>query len=75
MVVVLVQARVLGYLETTDAEDSGTGTGSFFGIPGDEGVGRNYSLAPFTCYIIALLHCVRKIFRPIPFCLTITHTH
>ncbi|KAG1797410.1 uncharacterized protein HD556DRAFT_1306561 [Suillus plorans] len=37
--VVLVQARVLVYLETTEAGDSSTGTGSCFGIPGDERLG------------------------------------
>jgi hypothetical protein len=36
VVVVLVQARVLGYLEMTNGGGwGGTGTGSCFGIPGE----------------------------------------
>jgi len=33
---VLVQARVLGYLEMMNGGGGGTGTGSCFGIPGDD---------------------------------------
>jgi hypothetical protein len=36
VVVVLVQARFLGYLEMMNGGGGGTGTGSCFGIPGDD---------------------------------------
>jgi len=37
VVVVQVQAHVLGYLRLEMMNGGGTGTGSCFGIPGDDG--------------------------------------
>jgi hypothetical protein len=88
-VVVLVLARVLGYLgmtmgirvmgylgTMTEDDDAGGAVSRKSGTAysaADTVPAKIQFSALHCCYIIALLHCVSKIFSPIPFRLTITH--
>jgi hypothetical protein len=70
--------RVMGYLGTMTGDDDAGGavsrkSGTAYSAANTVPVKIQFS-ALHCCYIIALLHCVSKIFSPIPFRLTVTHT-